>query len=124
MAALHMEEGVQEPHVHLAFGETSVCSFLCAHLAGEKWQEDLTTRLFVRLLMGKAPLNPPTPRIQVSRSPARAAGQVSECQAGALLHTVPMLKSKHSGPRYSSELGLPRALSLMVLIQYLKYWFC
>ena len=107
MAILRRQEGMQQPHRHLTFGETSVCPSLYAHLVGEKLQEDLTTHVFVGLLMGKPHLNPLMPWIQVSRSPGQAAGQAPGCQAGALLHTVPGRKNKQPG-----------------LIPYLKYWWC
>lgn len=52
LAVLHGEEAMQGSHLQLTFGETSVCLSLCAHLAGEKFQEDSTTHLLVRTLMG------------------------------------------------------------------------
>lgn len=73
LAVLHREEVVQESHLHLTFGETSPC--LYAHLAGEKVQEDSTTHLLVRILMGFES----TFSEDECHFPAQAVGQGPEC---------------------------------------------
>lgn len=103
MAVLHGEEAGQGSHLQLTFGETSVCLSLCAHLAGEKFQEDSTTHLLVRTLMGfESTFSENMGLIPLPNS----AGQGSECQMGVFLHTVSVLKREQPQPRYLSELGL------------------